>query len=69
MAVISGCQEGKATPKPQEVKCPQCGADMEVFVRMGGEIGYTGTLAADETCDACGFVAKQGTPASELASE
>ena len=68
MSVIRGCQEGKVTPKLQEVKCPQCGAEMEIFVKMGGEIGATGTLVADETCDECGFVVKQGTIASTLES-
>ena len=36
-----------------EVKCPKCGEFVEVFVQMGGAIGKTGTLVADEIC-ACG---------------
>ena len=30
--VIKGCQEGKATPRLSEVKCPKCGQYVEVFV-------------------------------------
>ena len=66
MSVIRGCQEGKVTPKLEIVACPQCGEELEVFVQMGGEIGQAGTLKADETCEKCGFVAKEGTPLSEL---
>ena len=53
MSLIKGCQDGKATPRLTEVRCPKCGAWVEVFVLMGGAIGKTGTLAADETCDCC----------------
>ena len=66
MSVIRGCQEGKTTPKLEIVKCPQCGEELEVFVQMGGDIGATGTLKADETCEECGYVVKAGTPLSEL---
>jgi len=58
--VIRGCQEGKATPRLVEVKCPKCGEYVEVFVLMGGAIGRTGTLASDETC-ACGYVLPEGS--------
>ena len=58
--VIRGCQEGKATPRLTEVLCPACGQIVEVFVQMGGAIGKTGTLSADETC-ACGYVLAAGT--------
>lgn len=60
MPLIRGCQEGKGTPKLVEVRCPACGEYVEVFVLMGGAIGKTGTLAADETC-ACGYVLAEGT--------
>lgn len=60
MSLISGCQEGKATPRLAEVRCPQCGETVEVFVKMGGEIGKTGTLVSDESCG-CGFVFRAGT--------
>ena len=59
--LINGCQEGKGTPRLTEVKCPKCGEYVEVFVLMGGPIGKTGTLAADETCS-CGYVLSAGTP-------
>ncbi len=64
MSLMSGCQEGKGTPRLVEVKCPNCGETVEVFVKMGGAIGQTGTLAADEVCG-CGYVLKMGTYETE----
>jgi hypothetical protein len=64
MSLISGCQEGKGTPRLAEVKCPNCGETVEVFVKMGGAIGQTGTLTADETC-ACGYVLPAGSYETE----
>ena len=58
--VIRGCQEGKGTPRLMEVKCPRCGQYVEVFVKMGGAVGETGTLHTDETC-ACGYVLPAGS--------
>ena len=58
--VIAGCHEGKHTPRLTEVKCPQCGEIVEVFVLMGGPIGKTGTLASDEACP-CGYVLPAGS--------
>ena len=58
--LIRGCQEGKGTPRLEEVKCPRCGAWVEVFVKMGGAIGETGTLVSDEKCD-CGYVLTAGS--------
>ena len=58
--LINGCQEGKGTPRLTEVKCPKCGEYVEVFVKMGGAIGETGTLVSDETC-ACGQVLPAGS--------
>lgn len=60
MPLISGCQEGKGTPRLAEVKCPHCGEYVEVFVQMGGAIGKTGTLVADEIC-ACGYLLPAGS--------
>lgn len=60
MSLMSGCQEGKGTPRLVEVKCPKCGEIVEVFVKMGGAIGQTGTLVANETCH-CGYVLKMGS--------
>ena len=62
--LLNGCQEGKGTPRLMEVKCPRCGEIVEVFVKMGGAIGQTGTLAADEECE-CGFVLSAGTYAAD----
>lgn len=64
MPLINGCHEGKDTPKLTEVKCPACGEYVEVFVKMGGAPGQTGTLVADEVCD-CGYVLKAGSYASD----
>ena len=58
--LLKGCQEGKGTPKLVEVKRPQCGECVEVFVKMGGAPGQTGTLTADETC-ACGHILPAGS--------
>ena len=60
MRLINGCQEGKGTPRLTEVKCPQCGEYVEVFVQMGGAIGKTGTLVADEKC-VCGCILPAGS--------
>lgn len=60
MSLIAGCQEGKGTPRLVEVKCPRCGEYVEVFVKMGGDIGQTGTLVADEVCP-CGYVLPAGS--------
>ena len=62
--VIRGCQEGKGTPKLVEVLCPKCGEIVEVFVQLGGAIGKTGTLTADERCT-CGHVLTAGSPLSD----
>lgn len=60
MGVIRGCQEGKMTPRLEEVRCPRCGSWAEVFVYMGGAIGQTGTLVSDEHCP-CGFCFPEGS--------
>ena len=49
------------TPRLTEVCCPECGESVEVFVRMGGRIGQTGTLAADEVCPGCGHTLPAGS--------
>ena len=60
MSLLNGCQEGKGTPRLAEVKCPKCGAWVDVFILMGGAFGKTGTLAADEHCE-CGHILPQGS--------
>ena len=64
MSLLKGCQEGKGTPRLVEVKCPKCGQWVEVFVKMGGAPGQTGTLAADETC-LCGHILPAGSFAAD----
>ena len=58
--LLDGCHEGKRTPRPSEVTCPKCGQWVDVFVRMGGAHGETGTLVSDETC-ACGHILPAGS--------
>ena len=60
MSLFSGCQDGKGTPRLVEVRCPGCGAYVDVFIRMGGDVGQTGTLVSDERCG-CGQVLRAGT--------
>ena len=62
--LINGCHEGKHTPRLTEVKCPKCGEWVDVFVKMGGAPGQTGTLIADEVCP-CGCVLLAGSYASD----
>ena len=62
--LIKGCQEGKGTPKLVEVRCPKCGQWVEVFVKMGGAAGQTGTLVGDEICN-CGYILPEGSYASD----
>ena len=65
MAILRGCQEGKATPRLIEVACPGCGEILELFVRMGGDASVTGTLAEEAVCENCGFTAAEGTRAAD----
>ena len=58
--LLDGCHEGKHTPRLTEVRCPGCGEWVEVFVKMGGAPGETGTLVTDERCG-CGFTLKAGS--------
>lgn len=58
--LLDGCHEGNHTPRLSEVKCPQCGQWVDVFVIMGGRPGQTGTLYADEKCE-CGYVLPAGS--------
>ena len=63
MSILNGCQEGKATPMLVEAACPRCGELMEIFVRMGGEIGRTGRLVEKSICEKCGYEAEADTDA------
>ena len=65
MALLDGCQEGKHTPKLVEVLCPKCKEELEVFVRLGGNIGETGCTVSDEKCS-CGYTIPAGTALTEL---
>lgn len=58
--IISGCHEGKHTPRLAEVRCPSCGEWVDVFIQMGGAPGQTGTLVADEQC-LCGCILPAGS--------
>lgn len=58
--VLDGCHEGKHTPKLTEVRCPQCGEWVEVFIKLGGAPGQTGTLVSGEVCS-CGQILPMGS--------
>ena len=58
--LLDGCHEGKHTPRLTEVICPKCGEYVDVFIKMGGAIGQTGTLVSDERCS-CGHVLPAGS--------
>lgn len=58
--LLDGCHEGKHTPRLAEVKCPKCGEWVEVFIKMGGAPGQTGTLVSDEHCS-CGQLLPAGS--------
>ena len=62
--LLDGCHEGKHTPKLTEVKCPNCGEWVEVFIKMGGSPTETGRLISDERCT-CGYILKTGTCESD----
>ena len=62
--LLNGCQEGKGTPRLTEVLCPKYGGIVEVFVKMGGMAGLTGTLVSSEVC-VCGHVLEMGTYVTE----
>ena len=64
--ILAGCQEGKATPKLTEVKCPQCGDVIELFVRMGGGVNETGRTVGDGACEKCGYAVPEGSSISEF---
>lgn len=65
MPILSGCHEGKMTPRLLEVLCPCCGEILEVFVHMGGSGEEAGRVVSDEKCP-CGYVVEAGTPAASL---
>lgn len=62
--LLDGCQEGKHTPRLTEVRCPKCGAYVEIFVMLGGKAGVTGTLMSNEVC-VCGHILPAGSYASD----
>lgn len=52
MSVFSGCQDARNITSIEEIKCPKCGADIEVFVRDEKMVG-------DSVCDQCGYTIKE----------
>ena len=52
MSFFSGCQDARNMISIVEIKCPKCGADIEVFVRDGKKVG-------DSVCDQCGYTIKE----------
>lgn len=43
----------------EELPCPKCGQNMELFIREG-------MLAVEGRCDFCGNIIATGTPAEEV---
>ena len=52
MGFFSGCMDARNMTSIEEVKCPKCSADIEVFVRDGKTVG-------DSVCDNCGYTIKE----------
>ena len=50
MAVMSGCADSSKTPVMKEVKCPQCGDDIEIYTMQA-------RMIEDAECG-CGYVLK-----------
>ena len=65
MAVFSGCQEGKQTPKLVEVICPVCGEIIELFVRQDSAED-TGRTRGEAVCEKCGYKVEEGTALSDF---
>ncbi len=55
MAVLDGCEAQKRTPVPKEIKCPECGELMEVFVKEDRSI-------ENVKCEKCGYEVHEGDP-------
>ncbi len=53
---MDGCQEARMAVTIRDTDCPRCGESVEIYIRDGA-------LAADSTCDACGYIFHAGTPA------
>ena len=48
--------EARAAITIGEIPCPQCGEEIEIFIKDGA-------LAADALCGNCGYTAPAGAPA------
>ena len=51
---MDGCMEARAAVTICEIPCPQCGEDVEIFIKDGA-------LAADAVCEGCGYAIPAGT--------
>ena len=52
MSVFLGCQDARNRTSIEEMKCPKCGAEIEVFIRDGKTVG-------DSVCEQCGYTIKE----------
>ncbi len=52
MSIFVGCQDARNMTSIEEMKCPKCGEDIEVFVRDGKTVG-------DSVCDNCGYIIEE----------
>ena len=48
MAVLNGCEDKRNAVTIEEVKCPKCGAEMEIYVKDGkvNRVTVSGTKSA-----------------------
>ncbi len=53
---MDGCMEARAAITISEIPCPQCGEDVEIFIKDGA-------LAAESVCGKCGYTMPAGAPA------
>ena len=54
-----GCHSARNMIRIEELPCPKCGQNMELFIREG-------LLAVEGRCDFCGNIIAAGTPAEEV---
>ena len=48
MAVLNGCEDKRNAVTIEEVKCPKCGAEMEIYVKDG-------KVEEESKCESCGY--------------
>lgn len=54
MSTLLGCHDARNMTSIQEIACPSCGYDIEVFVKDGVSVG-------DSVCEKCGYKVSEGS--------